>query len=133
MKIWRMRIACWIHKATNITSEYVIPVVCQLQQWLHEHTSVLRFTYVACLLSFERWHINCSLFTCSLGLLKKNQLFVYNFLPMETFCVLCEVGMEYLYLKYSKGSLRPCRDSGGYSSISHRRGTGLIPAGTYDV
>ena len=39
--IWRTRIACWIRKATNTHSVYVI-FVCLLQQWLHERASVLR-------------------------------------------------------------------------------------------
>ena len=34
--IWRMDIACWIHKATNTHSEYVILIVFSLQQRLHE-------------------------------------------------------------------------------------------------
>jgi hypothetical protein len=32
--IWRMRIACWIPKATNTHSQYVILMVFPLQQWL---------------------------------------------------------------------------------------------------
>ena len=43
MKIWRMRIACWIHKATNIHSEYLIFVAFPLPQ-----RYVIR-TYIACL------------------------------------------------------------------------------------
>jgi hypothetical protein len=31
MTIWRMRIACWIPKATNTHSEYVIVIVVPLQ------------------------------------------------------------------------------------------------------
>ena len=34
--IWRMRIACWITKATNTQSRYVILIAFPLQQWLHE-------------------------------------------------------------------------------------------------
>jgi len=49
MTIWRMRIACWISKATNTHSEYVILVVFPLQQWFHERASVL---YVHCLACF---------------------------------------------------------------------------------
>jgi hypothetical protein len=37
MTIRRMRIACWITKATNTHSEYVIFIAFLLQQWLHEH------------------------------------------------------------------------------------------------
>ena len=48
--IWRMRIACWITKATNVLSEYVIFFFAfPLQQWLRERASVLRYTYIACL------------------------------------------------------------------------------------
>jgi hypothetical protein len=45
--MWRMRCACWILKATNTQSEYVICIVFPLQQWLHERVSVLRYTYTA--------------------------------------------------------------------------------------
>jgi hypothetical protein len=49
MTICRMRMACWIIKATNTHSEYVILIVFPLQQWLHERTSILRYTHIACL------------------------------------------------------------------------------------
>ena len=42
MTIWRMRIACWIPKATNTHSEYVTLTAFPLQQWLHESASTLR-------------------------------------------------------------------------------------------
>ena len=51
MKIWRMRIACWVPKATNSHSKYVTFIVFTLQQ-LHERASMLRHTYIACLVSF---------------------------------------------------------------------------------
>jgi hypothetical protein len=41
--IWRMRIAYWIKKATKALSEYVILIAFSLQQWLHEHASMLRY------------------------------------------------------------------------------------------
>ena len=47
--IWHMCIACWITKATNAYSEYVILLASPLQQWLHEHASVLHCTYITCL------------------------------------------------------------------------------------
>jgi hypothetical protein len=47
MTIRRIRIACWIHKATNRHSVYVIFIVFLLQ-WLHERTSMLNL-YVQCL------------------------------------------------------------------------------------
>ena len=46
---WRMRIACWITKATNTNSEYVIFIAFPLQQWLHERASMLLCTYINCL------------------------------------------------------------------------------------
>jgi hypothetical protein len=48
MTIWRMRIACWIPKATNIHSRYVILIDFLLQQSLHVHVPMLRCTYPAC-------------------------------------------------------------------------------------
>jgi hypothetical protein len=32
MTVWRMRIACWIHKATNTHSDYVTLISVPLQQ-----------------------------------------------------------------------------------------------------
>jgi len=49
MVIWHMRIGCWIHKATDTQSEYVIRAAFPLQQRLHERASVLRCAYIACL------------------------------------------------------------------------------------
>ena len=49
MTIWHMRIACWIPKATNTHSQYVILIVVSLQQWMQERASKLRYTYIACL------------------------------------------------------------------------------------
>jgi hypothetical protein len=46
MAIWFMHIAYWI---PNTHSEYVIVVAFPLQQWSHEHTSMLRDMYFACL------------------------------------------------------------------------------------
>jgi len=44
MTIWHMRIACWIPKATNEHSEYVIRIVFPSQQWLHESSSMLGYS-----------------------------------------------------------------------------------------
>ena len=44
MTIWPMCIACWVTKATNPHSEYVILPAFPLQQWLHERASLLRYT-----------------------------------------------------------------------------------------
>jgi hypothetical protein len=43
-----MGFTCWITKVTDRDSEYVI-LAFPLQQWLRERTSLLRYTYIACL------------------------------------------------------------------------------------
>jgi hypothetical protein len=45
----RMRIAFWITKATDTHSVYVILIAFPRQQWLRERASILRYTYVSCL------------------------------------------------------------------------------------
>jgi hypothetical protein len=47
--IWRMRIAYWIPKATNTNSDYVILIGFPLQQYLYESASMLRYTYITCI------------------------------------------------------------------------------------
>ena len=47
--IERMRFACWINKATDEHSEYLILTACPLQQWVHERASMSVYTYVASL------------------------------------------------------------------------------------
>jgi hypothetical protein len=47
MAIWCMGTACWIPKATDTHSEYVILIASPPQEWLHEHASMLRYTYIA--------------------------------------------------------------------------------------
>jgi len=51
--IRRMRIPCWITEATKSYSEYIIFIAFPLQQWLHERSSMLRYTYTACLVVLE--------------------------------------------------------------------------------
>ena len=50
--IRHMRIACWIPKATNTHSEYVILIAFTLRQWMKDGASVLRHTYIACIVKF---------------------------------------------------------------------------------
>jgi len=72
MTIWRMPIACWIPKATNTYSQYVILIAFLLQQWLHERSSILRYTYTSSIvknspLKFPhvlRWIIKAKCFLC---------------------------------------------------------------------
>jgi hypothetical protein len=49
MTIWRMRIVCWIPKATNTHSDYEILTDFTVQQWLYGRVSMLHCTYTACL------------------------------------------------------------------------------------
>jgi hypothetical protein len=49
MTVWRMRIACFIPKATNTHSACVILIVFPMQRWLQEGPLMLRYTYIACL------------------------------------------------------------------------------------
>jgi len=48
----RMRVACWITKATDTHSGQVILIVFAVQQWLCERASVLRHTYLAYLVKY---------------------------------------------------------------------------------
>jgi hypothetical protein len=50
--IWRMRTARWIPEATNIHSQHLIRTVFPLQRWLHDRTSLLRYTHIVCLVKF---------------------------------------------------------------------------------
>jgi hypothetical protein len=43
---WQMRFACWIPKATNTSSQYVILIAFPLPQWLQESASMLRYMYI---------------------------------------------------------------------------------------
>jgi hypothetical protein len=52
MTILRMRFECWIPKATNTRSEYVILIAFPLQHWLRERAPVLRYMFIACLVLF---------------------------------------------------------------------------------
>ena len=53
MTVIRMRIACWIPKATNTYPEYVILIAFPQQEWLHERHSLLpHSTLTVVLLSF---------------------------------------------------------------------------------
>ena len=63
MTIWHMHIACWIPKATNTHSEYVILIAFPLQQWLDDRASALaiRILPVLVLLSAIRYSIPHSL------------------------------------------------------------------------
>ena len=54
--IRRMRFACLITKATDIHTEYLIITSFRWQHWLHKHASLLRYTYIARLVTFLSTH-----------------------------------------------------------------------------
>ena len=54
MATWRVRVACWISKATNTHSQYEILICFPRQQWLRERVVMLCCTYVACLVEIQR-------------------------------------------------------------------------------
>jgi len=49
--IRRMRFACCIPKATNTHSQYVILIAFQQQKWIRERATILRYTYIVCLVN----------------------------------------------------------------------------------
>jgi hypothetical protein len=58
MTIWRWRTPCCRTKATDTHSECVILTAFPLQQWLHEHVSKLRYTYIESPAMFSFMHLN---------------------------------------------------------------------------
>jgi hypothetical protein len=44
--IRRMRFACWLPRATDTHSEYVILIAFPRQQWLCKRVSMLRYMYI---------------------------------------------------------------------------------------
>jgi hypothetical protein len=54
VNIRRLRFVCWILKATDTHSDYVIFAAVPLQQWLRERSSVLGYTYIVCLVQVKQ-------------------------------------------------------------------------------
>ena len=59
-----MRIACWILKATNTHSQYVILIAFPLQKWLIEPASMLRYMCIASLVYYYEFpeYVSCTLY-----------------------------------------------------------------------
>ena len=74
MAIWRMRIACWVPKATDTHSEYVTLTAVPLQHLLHERASLIRYKYVGSIVSVfsVRWELilNIMQMMCSVQMIK---------------------------------------------------------------
>jgi hypothetical protein len=49
--IWRISIACWTLKSTDTLNNMQYLLLFPLQQWSHERTSVLGYTYIDCLVT----------------------------------------------------------------------------------
>ena len=64
MTIWYMPIACWLPKATNTLSEYVIVIAFPQQKWLYERAPVLPFTCIASLVLSELHLFGSSVYKC---------------------------------------------------------------------
>jgi hypothetical protein len=71
-----MRFVCWITKATDIHSEYVILIAFPLQQWLRERASMLRYMYAACTLQSLVLTIYVVLDTFMLKTVCDNEVFI---------------------------------------------------------
>ena len=69
MTIWHMHIACWIPKATNTHSEYVILIAFPLQQWLYEYASLLCYMYITHLLMYVTYNSMGKVLVYFLGVL----------------------------------------------------------------
>jgi hypothetical protein len=61
IKIWHISTACWIPKSTDTHTEYAIFIPFLLQQWLHKCVSILRYTYIACLVILQNYWVYSSM------------------------------------------------------------------------
>jgi hypothetical protein len=79
MTIRRMHIACWIPKATNSHSGYIIHIAFPLQQRLNERASMLRYTYTTCLGIFNLMmvHEDRNKYTC-ICFVHNKRIFVFD-------------------------------------------------------
>jgi hypothetical protein len=50
----RMQFVCWINKATDRHSEWLIFIALPRQQRIHERAPILRYTYIACLVHYKK-------------------------------------------------------------------------------
>jgi hypothetical protein len=54
MTLQHILIECWMPKARDTHSEYIIRIALPLQQWLHDSATILRYTYISCLVFFTK-------------------------------------------------------------------------------
>ena len=108
MTIWRMRFACWITKATDTHSDYVIFIRFPSQQQFPEHAPMLGYTaltvlfcqaYYSCHVSEHRGLIGCSMTApplCYDGLLISPQPDLLS----DVFCLMVRIFRLMLVLFY---------------------------------
>jgi hypothetical protein len=71
MAIWRMRIACWVPKATNTNSLYGMLLAFPLQYLLQNLASLLSYAYFACLV------VSCNVPFFAIGQIKADILMLF--------------------------------------------------------
>jgi len=54
---------CMLAKTTNTHSDYVVLLACRRQRWLLERSSILLFSYLACLVITETQFVYCAVGT----------------------------------------------------------------------
>jgi len=81
------------HLRLHRHSEYVILIAFPLQQWLRERTSMLRYTYIACLRAFSFFSLNLT-FYFHPQIIQKYHFVTQEFIsnpvhknPVNPFCV----------------------------------------------
>jgi len=66
MKVWSIYIAYWTSKAKNTHSEYVIFIAFPLQQLLHDRASLLSYTILYYIYTYNTLYVY---FLCHLSLM----------------------------------------------------------------
>jgi hypothetical protein len=79
MTIWCVHIACWIPKATNTHSKYVIFIAIPRQLLLHERASMLRNAYIiACFFAMLCGVLWCECDTTDIVVVMTDETFVLS-------------------------------------------------------
>jgi hypothetical protein len=94
MTIWRMRIACWIPRATHRHLHHVLLIALPLQQWLHERASMLCYTYIACLVLYSTSMYASTQYITISNVCRLSKITLYSSLnsgssPVHATCLVC--------------------------------------------
>ena len=120
IRIRRMCIECQIPKATNTYTEYALLIAFPLQQWLQESESILRYTYIVCLVivvGVDVAAITTKVFTVSkerqkwvpFALLASYKILRSTINNDKCFCLSYQVGESHLFCAVVRCYLRPVR------------------------